>query len=66
MGGAFGTHRKRRNAVGTLMGKPDENKHLKDIDIDGSGKLKWFFKKLHGRTWAAVNCFVVKTRVRFV
>jgi hypothetical protein len=44
LGGACGTHRQRRNAMGTLMRKPDENNHLKDIDINGSVKLKWFLK----------------------
>jgi hypothetical protein len=44
LGGACGTHRKRRNAVGTLMQKPDENNHLKGIDIDGGVKLKRFLK----------------------
>jgi hypothetical protein len=37
-------HRKRRNALGILMRKPEENNHLKDFDIDGSVKLKWFLK----------------------
>ena len=44
MGGACGTHRERRNALGTLMRKPDENYHLKDIDINGSVKLESFLK----------------------
>jgi hypothetical protein len=46
--------------MGTLMRKPDENNHLKDIDINGSVKLKWFLKNWNGRTWAAVNCFVLE------
>jgi hypothetical protein len=53
LGGACGTHRQRRNALGTLMRKPDEYNHLKDIDVDVSAKLKWFLKKL---AWKDVCC----------
>lgn len=40
MGEAYGTHRKGRNALGTLMRKLDENNHLQDIENDESVKLK--------------------------
>jgi hypothetical protein len=48
------------------MLKPDENNRLKYVDIDGSVKLKWFLKKQHGRTWAAVKCFMIEMSGRLL
>jgi hypothetical protein len=43
--GAPGTYGEKRNVYRVLIGKPDENNHLKDLCVDGRIILKSILKK---------------------
>ena len=43
------------------MERPEENNHLKELDIDGEVLLKWIFKKWDGEACTALICLRIRT-----
>ena len=61
MGGTYTAYWEREKCRLNWMETYEETDHLEDLDLDGTVKLNWIFKKYNGRVWAGFIWFWVRT-----